>query len=119
MFLFLAGLTFSILEVQPRRFPDAAALVVINSPSDWEGFAVETPPRVDFAKQSVVAVFGGERPTGGWSVRVRSIEQRGSSCTVRYEVVGPPPGAVVTQAITHPFAVVKVDAKCESVSEGK
>ena len=111
LFLF-AALTFSILHVQPRQFPDTAGVVVINSADEWTKFAVDTPPPVDFRKHTVMVVFAGERPTGGWSVRVTGVDKRGSSCAVEYEVKGPPRGAMVTQVITHPYAVILLKGKC-------
>jgi hypothetical protein len=121
LFLF-AALTFSILQVHPRQFPDTAGVVVINSADEWAKFAVDTPPRVDFRKNTVVVVFAGERPTGGWSVRVTGVDKRGSSCAVRYEVKGPPRGAMVTQVITHPYAVILLMGKCataEAAAQGQ
>jgi hypothetical protein len=116
VFSFLAGVTFSLLDVQPRRLPDAPALVVINSTSEWAKFPLDTAPRIDFRKHTVVVIFAGERPTGGWSVRVRAIETRSKACAVRYAVVGPAPDAITTQAITHPYAVVLVKGKCNSAT---
>lgn len=65
-------------------------------------------PRVDFSKEAAVFVFGGMRNTGGYSVDVRGATLDGDALVLDAVVNGPPPGAIVTQVITYPFAVVAV-----------
>jgi hypothetical protein len=116
MLVLAATLTFTLLDVQPRRLPDSAQVLLIQSEEQWSDFVIDSPPAVDFSRYSVVAIFAGERPTGGWSIRIKSVEQTERTCVVSYEVKGPPRGAIVTQAITHPYAVVQVNGKCEGVT---
>jgi hypothetical protein len=111
----MAALTFSPLDVKPKRFPDTAEVRVIRTPEEWTDLTMDKPPAVDFNKNSVVVVFAGERPTGGWSVRITRVEQSGADCTVHYDVRRPPRGAMVTQVITHPYAVALVKGKCARV----
>lgn len=66
------------------------------------------PPSVDFSKEAAVFVFGGMRNTGGYSVEVRKANIEGDALVLDVVVHGPPPGAIVTQAITYPYAVVAV-----------
>jgi hypothetical protein len=66
------------------------------------------PPSVDFSKEAVVFVFGGMRNTGGYSVDVRGARVEGDALILDAVVQGPPPGAIVTQVITYPYAVVAV-----------
>jgi hypothetical protein len=54
----------------------------------------------------VFAVFLGERPTGGYAVRVASVERIPGGLRVTYEETRPPAGCPVTQAPTHPYAIV-------------
>lgn len=56
-----------------------------------------------------IAVFAGRRNTGGYSVGVSEVSSRGNSVEVVVEEDGPPEGAIVTQALTYPHAVVLVD----------
>jgi hypothetical protein len=51
----------------------------------------------------------GERRTGGYSIRVRTISREGPTLTVRCEITTPRDGAVVTQAVTYPAQAVSVD----------
>ncbi|HET7710697.1 MAG TPA: protease complex subunit PrcB family protein [Thermoanaerobaculia bacterium] len=67
-----------------------------------------TPPPVDFSRESVVFLFGGQRPTGGFSVEPLSTAVAGDEVTIDVEVHAPAPHSMVTQAITSPFAVIAV-----------
>jgi hypothetical protein len=57
-----------------------------------------------FNKGAVVAAFLGQRSTGGYSVDVRMTPDG----KIRISQIGPPKGAMVTQALTSPFKVVMV-----------
>jgi hypothetical protein len=118
LLLLLAVIAFSVLKVEPRDVRAEPGSVVINTQAEWERFA-ESPPRVDFEKHTVVAIFAGEKPTGGYSIRLVGGDKRGEGCEIRYRVQEPPPGAIVTQAITSVFAVVRLDTKCSTVDAKK
>lgn len=60
-----------------------------------------------FRSNAVVAVFVGQRSTGGHAVEIRHVG--GGRLLVSERV--PPPDAITTQAITHPFKVVSVPIK--------
>lgn len=51
----------------------------------------------------------GERPTGGYGIRVRRITRDGPTLTIRCEISEPREGAIVTQALTYPAQTVSVD----------
>lgn len=65
-------------------------------------------PPADFARESVVFVFAGEKSTGGHSVEVVSATAGADAATIVIEEKAPPAGSMVTQALTYPFAVVAV-----------
>lgn len=66
-------------------------------------------PEVDFSRQSVLAVFAGEKPTGGHSIRITGVQQQGRSLVVSYSETSPGPDAMVTQVITAPAHLVRID----------
>lgn len=68
-------------------------------------------PRVDFATDAVVFIFAGERNSGGYSVVTRGATIEGETLLVDGEVQGPPRDAVVTQALTYPYAVIAVNTR--------
>ncbi len=52
--------------------------------------------------------YWGEKPTGGYSLAVESARIEGDQVTVRLRLKEPLPGAMVTQALTYPYAVAVV-----------
>lgn len=73
------------------------------------------PPKVDFAKEMVIAVFAGEKPTTGHSIEVSRIERSGDGLLVTVREKAPPEGAMVGQALTYPFHIVRVPAAAGEV----
>ena len=51
-----------------------------------------------------LAAFWGEKPTGGYTVEVLSARTEGSRIIVRLALEKPPPDAMVSQALTYPYA---------------
>ena len=48
--------------------------------------------------------YWGEKPTGGYSLAIESARLEGDRVTVRLKLKEPPPDAMVTQALTYPYA---------------
>lgn len=69
------------------------------------------PPAIDFTTETAVFLFGGQRPTGGYSVEVRGVTIEGDALVVDAGVQGPPPGSITTQALTSPYAVIAVQSR--------
>jgi hypothetical protein len=55
-----------------------------------------------------VAVYWGRKPTGGYSLAVESARLEGDAVTVTLALKEPSPDAMVTQALTYPYAVAAV-----------
>jgi hypothetical protein len=55
-----------------------------------------------------LAAYWGMKPTGGYSLAVESARLEGERVTVRLVLEEPPRDAVVTQALTYPYAVAVV-----------
>ena len=51
-----------------------------------------------------LVVFWGEKPTGGYTVEILSARTEGSRIVVRLALTKPPPDAMVSQALTYPYA---------------
>jgi protease stability complex PrcB-like protein len=91
------------------------AQLVVRSPTDWVALwgrhtrtQTAPPPPVDFARDMVVALFLGERPTGGYAVEITQIERTDASLSIRYRTTRPDPSAIRTQALTQPFHLIKL-----------
>jgi hypothetical protein len=58
-----------------------------------------------------IVVARGEKPTGGYGIRVVDIKEEGDGFDVHVEYSDPKPGQMVAQVVTYPFTVVKADLK--------
>ena len=65
-------------------------------------------PQIDFDKHEVIAVFDGSHATGGYSIRVLTIEDRGVSRVISIEHIAPDPECSVASVQTSPFQFVTV-----------
>jgi hypothetical protein len=52
-----------------------------------------------------IVAYGGQKPTGGYSVGVAGAEVEGDRVTVRVSLEDPPPDAIVTQSLTYPYEI--------------
>ncbi len=69
----------------------------------------ETGARIPTSGEGTyLAAYWGEKPTGGYSLAARSARLEGDRVTVRLALKEPPPYAIVTQALTYPYAVAEV-----------
>jgi PrcB C-terminal len=91
--------------------------IVARNQTEWDSLwkrhlSVETnpppAPAIDFNKQIVVAVFLGEKPTGGYDVEIIRAEQTDGALVIHYREKNPPPGGIVIQALTQPFHIIRV-----------
>jgi len=64
-------------------------------------------PQVDFGTQQVVAIFAGERPSGGFRIELLDVAKtpwNGESVrVVRYRIAGPAAGTMAAQVISYPY----------------
>jgi protease stability complex PrcB-like protein len=97
--------------------------VVIRNQDEWNAFwkrhfftSTNPPPApiIDFNREMVVGIFLGEKRTGGYEVEIVRAERSDSALYFYYREKSPPPGAMVTQALTQPFHLVKL-AKYENL----
>lgn len=73
-------------------------------------------PEVDFDKYMIVAIFLGERNTGGHSAEVSSVSLDKGNLVVNIKEHRPSPGDNTTTAICQPFCFVKI-SKPDKISE--
>jgi protease stability complex PrcB-like protein len=91
--------------------------VAIRTRDEWAAFwrrhtrsRVDPPsaPPVDFSREMVVGIFMGERGTGGYEVEITKVERDESHLRVSYRATSPDPGAILIQALTQPYHVIKL-----------
>ena len=86
---------------------------VARTPAEWAALwrlhaGDQAPPKIDFSKRTVVAVFLGTRPTAGYAVEVSGTRQTGKTLIVEWREGQPKPGNVSAQVITSPSHLVSI-----------
>lgn len=95
-----SGAQSSVTHAAQRVLRDAAAWNAF-----WLAVSQAAPRAFDPAREMAVAVFLGERRTGGYAVRIVSAEPHDGQLVVTYEESPPPAGSMVTQALTYPWTL--------------
>lgn len=65
-------------------------------------------PSIDFTKEIVIAVFQGEKNTGGYEIEITKIVENKRDLTVHVKEVSPGPKGSVSQAFTQPYHIIKL-----------
>ncbi|AIE85732.1 protease complex subunit PrcB family protein [Fimbriimonas ginsengisoli] len=97
---------------------------ILNSQNDLQmywmnatGQAPQTAPiGVNWMKEKLVAINIGQRPTGGYSVVVQNVVKNGVYGTVYAVEQKPPQGQWVSEHITSPYVIIKVDRSAAQLS---
>jgi hypothetical protein len=129
----LAVTPIAMRPVQPATFRSvvkgyrsgvrAPLQMVARSQSEWDalwrqhafdGASSRPAPAIDFDREIVVALFLGDKPTGGYDVRISRADQTHDTLTIHYQERTPPPGALVSQAWTQPFHIVRIIGEVNS-----
>ena len=94
-----------------------AGEIVAASADEWRekwtasGATAEPPDvgDVDFENEVAVALFAGERPSGGWRIGSNvTVKLQGQFGAVIYEILGPGDGCSTSQAMTAPYLALAV-----------
>ena len=112
-------LSFSTVELGASSGIREPTRVVVRTSREWlvvwarhvQPVGAVVPPPVDFSREMVVGVFMGQRATGGYQIeitRVERVDRAETVLRVHYQVREPEPGAVLTQALTQPFHLVRL-----------
>lgn len=82
---------------------------VLRDEAEWNAFWPDVrraaPRAFDPAREMAVAVFLGERRTGGYAVRIVRAETRDGQLVITFQESAPPAGSMVTQALTYPWVL--------------
>ena len=69
----------------------------------------------DVQNSNFVILNMGEKASGGYSINVESIIETPTQIIIKVKETGPDAGEMVTQAMTNPFCVVKINSKKEII----
>ena len=64
---------------------------------------------IDFSEDMVVAVFMGEKPTGGYSIKIQDVLKNKDNLEFLIKVEEPGPDDMVAQVITSPYHIIKLE----------
>ncbi len=103
----------------PRSGVGEAKNLVITTEAEWlrvfseiapHVFVGDYMPAIDFTKESVVAVFAGQKPNGGYGfgAYLSGLRQPGKSLTVHISENSPGPNCVTEQVLTTPYVLIKI-----------
>lgn len=67
----------------------------------------------DLQLANFVILNMGEKSTGGYSIGISTIEETADAIVIKVKKTNPEPESMVTQALTNPFCVVKINSKKE------
>lgn len=71
---------------------------------------VPATPNVDFRDHLVLALFLGQKRTGGYRLKVESVHEYPDSLVVRISIHNPGHGCKTIQMITSPYEIIQVPA---------
>ncbi len=85
----------------PQGPVDPRAVVAASAADLTRASGVEVP---EAGSGTYLTLLWGEQPTGGYSLAVRAARVVGDRVEVRLRLEEPPPGEIVTDALTYPYA---------------
>jgi hypothetical protein len=83
-----------------------------------EGRGVPEAPDVDFRTEMIIAVGMGRRSTGGYSIRIESVQEELEDVRVFYSAVSPGADCVTSQSITSPVVLIRLRKSAKLVRFG-
>ncbi len=102
--------------------------VAVTNTEEWKkvwasAFPADNPKKempkqmaqVDFKAHTVVAVFQGEKTSGGYSIEVTKVMKKGDTLTITIKETSPEPGGMAIMAMSQPCHLVKVAAAAPKV----
>lgn len=95
---------------------EAGATLIANA-QEWESYwrrhagwriPPAPMPAVDFDVHSVIAICAGDRPTSGWTLEARSVNEVDGQLRVQAELRAPAADALLPQVVTQPYQILLV-----------
>ena len=109
---------FQTIAKGTRSGVSEAGQIIVRTQAEWNALwqkhsSMESnrsqAPALDFNKEIVTGIFLGQKPTSGYDVEIISMERSDGTLTVSLREKSPQPGAVLTQAFTQPFHMVRIE----------
>lgn len=109
--------TRSAIEA-PRQMiiKDKAAFAALWAEHSAHENPAPTMPRVNFAADTLVAVFAGNQPTGGHAIALAGLDKIHGGWELRLSLISPGPDCMTTQAMTQPWMMIRVPGHDQPVN---
>jgi len=97
-----------------------AKQVTVRTAADWKALwkehaPTEKMPSVDFAKNMVVGIFLGSKPSAGYEVEIVGVRTQEKDLIVEYVQKQPGRGTMAAQILTEPYHLVAVPTHAGTV----
>lgn len=113
-------LEFETIKKENHVYYKKIENLVIKNGKEWIdlwnllGYSL-LPSLIDFNKEMVIAVFQGEKSTGGYSIEINRITEKENEIEVSVLETSPGPGCMVTKALTSPYHIVKLAKQIKEI----
>lgn len=101
---------FEVLKKSEYGGREAASETVIKTQAElnllYKELSLGAAPVVDFSKKNVVAIFIGQKSTGGYSVGIKNVSVDGDTATVT--LFHKAPDGMATMVLTQPYCIAVV-----------
>lgn len=72
------------------------------------GVNATSTPAINFETHEAVGIFAGEKPTGGYAVKVTKVEDSATVRTIHVALVVPGKGCMTTESVTSPYTIISL-----------
>jgi PrcB C-terminal len=104
--------TFEVLKQEAYGGWEEKSNIVIKSQGEltslYKELGQENVPTVDFKKNTAVALFMGQKSTGGYSIGIKSINVKGDTAIIKVLETRPEPMTNATMALTTPYCIALI-----------
>lgn len=97
-----------IEEVQYEFIADETEFLNVWNKAHGSQLTVPVLPDIDFDRETLVAVFMGQKPTGGYGVDIQDISLDDNNVYINMGFREPAAGAITTQALTSPWVILRI-----------
>jgi hypothetical protein len=107
----------TVLKTQNYNMPSRTN-IVIKTPTELKEIedSVNSFKTPDFAKNMLIAVFMGDKSSGGYSVEIERITEEDSKINVFITETSPGTGCMTTMALTSPAQIVEYKLSAKPVT---
>lgn len=115
------NLEFETIEKKSYSGNSEKRNYVVKNSKEWNDLWIKKivdkrmVPYIDFDKDMIIAVFQGEKTTGGYSIEINRITEKENVIEVSILETSPGPGCMVTKMLTSPYHIVKLAKQTKEI----